>query len=235
MPAQADTSVLYEVQSDDDFEQAIDYAMTIEVNDAGDARLHLTGRTGYFLIRDGEVYSIERGIDGPYAERLDDLEAVIANAGQSGGISLEVLDQLPPLELVEKGKVKVGRYEGRGYAQRDYDGEVGWPQLVVSQDESLHPVGKAFARLLEGRFGALRALSLTNLFGGLGLYDAGVRKLVAGGTPVRLNLLELTEVSSDPIDPTRFELPARVLTREEISRQAAPFDWSPAFDRQPKG
>ncbi|MEZ5692667.1 MAG: hypothetical protein R3D99_02210 [Altererythrobacter sp.] len=108
MPARADVSALYEVaQSDeefDDFEQAIDFAMTIEVNDAGNARIHLTGRSSYFLIRDDEVYSVRRGIDGPYAEKLDDLEAVIENAGETGGISLELLDQFPKIELVRKGK-----------------------------------------------------------------------------------------------------------------------------------
>ena len=55
MPVSADISAIYEAQSDDEFEQALDFAMTIEVNDAGDARLHITGRTGYFLIRDGEA------------------------------------------------------------------------------------------------------------------------------------------------------------------------------------
>lgn len=239
MPARADVSALYEVaQSDeefDDFEQAIDFAMTIEVNDAGNARIHLTGRSSYFLIRDDEVYSVRRGIDGPYAEKLDDLEAVIENAGETGGISLELLDQFPKIELVRKGKVRVGQWTGTGYAQRDFDGAVGRPELVLSKDETLPEIGKAFARLADGRFGSIRTLSLVNLFGGFGLYDPEIRKLLQDGTPVRINMLELAEISNRPIDPARLELPARVLTREEIEQQNKPFEWAPAFDRQPKG
>lgn len=233
MPANADISVLYEVQSEDEFEQQIDMAMTIEVNDAGDARLHISGKSDYFLIRDGDVYSVSRGIDGPYAERLNDLETVIADAGQAGGISLDLLDQFPEVDLAEKGAVNVGQWKGRGYAERRYD-EVGPVQLIISNDEHLEPVGDAFARLLEGRFGTLRALTLSNLFG-FGLYDAKVRELLASGTPLQIGVLELSEVSNAIIDPERFELPARVLSPDEIRRQNEPFDWAPAFVRQPRG
>ncbi|MXP47654.1 hypothetical protein GRI43_09705 [Altererythrobacter luteolus] len=236
VPASADISALYEVESyEDEIDRAVDFAMTIEVSDEGHARLHLSGRSSYFLIREGAVYAVARGIDGPYAERLDDLEAVIENAGQAGGISLEILAQLPEIELVKSGTVKVGTWKGQGYAQRDYDDEIGRPELVVTEDGSLRPIGKAFAQLMEGRFGALRSLSLTGLFGGLGLYDQGVRDLLKGGTPIRIRHLELSEVSSQDIDPARFELPPRVLTRDEIRSQNEPFEWAPAFGRQPEG
>lgn len=235
MPANADVSALYEVGSDDEFERTLDFAMTIEVNAVGDARLHITGKSDYFLIRDGEVYSISRGIDGTYAEKLDDLEAVISNAGQAGGISLELLGQLPAIELVPRGTVKVGQWKGNGYAQRGFDDEVGRPELVLSDEDSLRPIGTAFARFSQGRFGTLRALTLVNLFGVIGLYDPKVRELLSNGTPIRLNGLELSQVSSEDIDPTRFELPERVLTQDEIRQQNQPFDWAPAFDRQPKG
>lgn len=238
MPASADMSALYEFRADGEYEgsfdRALDFAMTIEVSDAGDARLHLTGRTGYFLIRDGEVYTVSRGIDGPYAERLDDLEAAIANAGQAGGISLELLDELPKIELVKKGTVNVAQWRGIGYARREYD-EIGRTELVLTDDKRLEPIGRAFARLTEGRFGTLRALSLTNLFGGFGFYDPAVRDLLKTGTPIRINMLDLAKVSTEKIDPARFELPERVLTRDEIRMQNKPFDWSPAFNRQPAG
>lgn len=235
MPVSADISAIYEVQSDDEFEQALDFAMTIEVNDAGDARLHITGRTGYFLIRDGEAYKVSRGIDGPYAEKLDDLEAVIVHAGHAGGISLELLENFPRIELVDKGTVEVGQWQGRGYGQAEGEMGSGWPQLVISQEESLRPIGGAFSRLSSGRFGAMRMLTLSNLFGGFGFYDPEVREVIAGGTPIRINMLELSAVSTDAVDPARFELPDRVLTREEISARDKPFEWAPAFDRQPTG
>lgn len=234
VPASADTSALYEVQTEDEFEQKLDMAMTIEVNEAGDARLHISGKSDYFLIRGGEVYAVSRGIDGPYAEKLDDLEAVIANAGQAGGLSLELADQFPKVDLVEKGTVKVGQWKGRGYAERGYDRKVGPADLIISDDEYLRPIGKAFARLMQGRFGTLRALSLTSLFG-FGVFDPKVRELMASGTPIRLKALVLSEVSDATVDPERFELPSRVLNPEEIRRQNEPFEWAPAFDRQPKG
>lgn len=235
MPVSADISAIYEVQSDDEFDQTLDFAMTIEVNDVGDARLHLTGRSGYFLIRNGEAYQVSRGIDGPYAEKLDDLEAVIANAGQAGGISLELLEHLPKIELVDKGDVAVREWQGRGYAQLDDEMGSGWPELVISEDKSLRLIGGAFSRLTSGRFGAMRMLTLSNLFGGFGFYDSQVRELIASGTPIRINMLELTKVSTDAVDPARFELPERVLTRDEIVAQHKPFEWAPAFDRQPTG
>ena len=234
MPAHADIAALYGVQSEDDFEQAMDFAMTIEVNGNGNARLHITGRTSYFLIRNGEVYKVSKGIDGPYAEKLSDLEAVIANAGQAGGISLELVDQFPSVELVDSGKTKVGSWEGSAFAQREY-GELGRPELVISEDATLKPIGEAFAQFIDGRFGALRSLLLINLFGSFGLYDPEVLKLISSGTPIRLNSLELASLSQEEIDPARFELPARVLTREEITAMNKPFDWAPAFRRQPAG
>ena len=236
VPASADISALYEAGTyEDEIDRAVDFAITIEVSDEGHARLHLSGRSSYFLIRHGEIYTVTRGIDGPYAEKLDDLEAVIANAGQAGGISLEILDQLPKIDLVRSGTVKVGKWKGQGYARRDYDDEIGRAELVLTGDESLRPVGTTLAKLAQGRFGALRTLSLTGLFGGLGFYDQGVRELLKEGAPIRISHLELSEVSSEDIDPARFELPPRVLTRDEIRLQNEPFEWAPAFGRQPKG
>lgn len=234
VPASADMSALYEVQSEDEFEQKLDMAMTIEINEAGDARLHISGKSDYFLIRDGEVYAISRGIDGPYAKKLNDLEAVIADAGQAGGISLDLVDQFTKIDLVEKGAVNVGKWKGRGYAERGSNRKVGPVDLIISDDEYLSPIGSAFARLVKGRFGTLRALSLTNLFG-FGVYDPKVRELLASGTPLRLKGLELSEVSDAIVDPERFELPARVLSPDEIRRQHEPFEWAPTFDRQPRG
>lgn len=234
MPAQADISALYVTQMDEERGPVVDFGMTVEVNEAGDARVHVVGRSGYFLIRGGEVYSISRGIDGPYAERLDDLEAVIDNAAQAGGISLDLLEELPEFQPLKTGVVKVGKWKGQGYAKREFDGEVGHTELVLSDDESLRPIGNTIARLIDGRFGMLRAITLTNLFGVLGLYDPEVRKLFGEGTPIRVNMLELSEVSLAPIDPARFELPARVLSRDDISAINRPFKWAPAFDRQPE-
>ena len=147
-PASADISALYEAGTyEDEIDRAVDFAITIEVSDEGHARLHLSGRSSYFLIRHGEIYTVTRGIDGPYAEKLDDLEAVIANAGQAGGISLEILDQLPKIDLVRSGTVKVGKWKGQGYARRDYDDEIGRAELVLTGDESLRPIGTTLAKL----------------------------------------------------------------------------------------
>ena len=65
--------------------------------------------------------------------------------------------------------------------------------------------------------------------------DDAIRSLASGGVPIRLKALVLSDLSNATVDPERFELPDRVLNREEIRRQNEPFEWAPAFDRQPKG
>lgn len=112
--AMADTSALYEVTTSDDedaYAPAIDFAMTVEVNDGGDARVHVTGRSVYLLIKGGEAYLVSRGIDGLYAERLTDLDSVIKARGEVGGLSLAILNELGGAHFVKTGKGKIGKWE----------------------------------------------------------------------------------------------------------------------------
>lgn len=250
-PAQADISALYETKATDEFERKLDFSMTVEVNADGDARLHVTGTSAYFLILNGEAYRIYRGIDGPFAEKLEDLEAAIANAGEAGGISLDLLGSFDFREVEETGEAVVGQWSGVGYAsiepKYEWDEELygpeeevedtgpRTPELILSDSAELRPIGAAFGTLLKSEFGTLRAMSLIELFGGFGLYDEKVRELISQSTPIKLGSLELAEVSDVTIDPARFELPERVLTCAEIEAQTKPFDWAPAFDSQPQG
>ncbi len=227
-PAQADMSALYKIPSD--FENPTNFRMTVEVNDTGDARIHITGREIYLLVRDGSVHVVSRGIDGPYAERFADLDAALKARGEIAGISFQLFEDMGSNEITEVGERTIGEWKGQsyqveGYSLRSGDG----PDLVISPDEKLAPIGAAIRQSFGSRYGIARTVSLAEVPLSIMLYGAEVAELFSTGTPTKLGLLELSTVSNDPIDPSRFELPERVLSQKEVEEYLRPFEPAPAF------
>lgn len=235
-PAYADISALYSAGTDD---IGLSYRMTVEVADSGAARLHVTGRTVYFLIVDGDVYTVERGVDGVFATRLSDLNWVVTENESVGGIRSDLIDELQETGLKNIGNRSVLGRDGIGFAEPRYhdddDDELLRPDLVISQDKELKPIGAAIAQALDGRYGVGRTMSLVGIIGSLALYVDETAALLKSGTPIKLGSLLLTKVSNEDIDNSRFELPERIITLEQLREMYRPFKWSPQFDWQPKG
>jgi hypothetical protein len=235
-PANADISALYEVGSVGEGEPDFNFGMTVEVNDAGDARIHLTGRSSYLLVKQGDVFLVSRGIDGVYAERLSDMDTALKANGQMGGISFEFLDDLNDTKVKNIGKTKVGNWKGTGFSldRFSYESEER-PDLVMSDDASLAELAPAFRSAFAGKYGMAKTLSLAGVPIALYLMSPKVKAVFDKGTPIKLGMLELTTISRDEINPDRFALPERVLSQEDIENYLEPFKWAPAFDVQPAG
>ncbi len=229
-PALADISALYEFPSDNEYPS--DFRMTVEVNDSGDARIHVMGRGSYLLVKDGSVHVITRGIDGLYAETFADLDAALKSRGELGGISFEFFEEMGGSEITEVGKHTVGIWSGQGYKVENYSlGSGEGPDLAISPDERLAPIGKAIRQSFGSRYGIARTISLAAVPLSIKLFDTNVAEIFATGTPIKLGLLELATVSEEPIDQSRFELPKRVLSKEEIAKYLQPFEQAPAFKK----
>ncbi len=235
-PAQADISALYEIETLDEGETDFNFGMTVEVNDAGYGRIHVTGRSSYLLVREEEVFVIYRGIDGPYAERLSDLDSVLKANGEAAGISFELFEDVNDTEVENFGETTVGKWKGSGFSidRFGYETEKR-PDLVMSRDPSLATLAPVFRTAFAGKYGIAKTISLAGAPLALYLMAPEVKAVFDKGTPIKFGMLELTTISDGPIDPGRFALPDRVLSREEIANYLKPFEWAPAFDRQPKG
>lgn len=234
-PAHADISAFYSAGTD---EFAVKYRMSVEVSDDGSARIHVTGRSVYFLIIGDEVYLIERGIDEAYATRLSDLNQVLSENGTIAGLNTSMIDDVQQEGLEDLGSRTVLGRVGVGYAQPEHydDGERSrHADLVISQDEALKPIGEAIAQSIDGRYGAGRTMTMVGMMGPLILYANETETLLKSGTPLKLGSLLLSEVSNGDIDASRFKLPKRVLTLEELREMHRPFEWPSEFEWQPKG
>lgn len=235
-PAHADISAFYSAGTD---ELGVNYRMSVEVSDDGSARIHVTGRSAYFLIIGNEVYLIDRGIDETYATRLSDLNKVVSENGTVAGLSPSVIDDAQQEGLEYLGNRTVLGRVGIGYAEPkhyDDDGERSrHADLVISQDEGLKPIGKAIAQSIDGRYGAGRTMTLVGMIGPLMFYADETEALLKSGTPLKLGSLLLSKVAKGDIEDSRFELPKRVLTLEELREIYRPFEWPTEFEWQPKG
>lgn len=234
-PAHADISAFYSAEVD---ELDLNFRMSVEVADNGSARIHVTGRSIYFLIVRDEVFLIERGIDGVYATRLSDLNLVMSESGSVAGMNLDFLTGGEQTGLINLGNQSVLGREGTGYAEPNYyddDGQSPEPDLVISQADDLRPIGAAIAQSMDHRYGIARTMTLVSTMGPLFFYADETLALLNSGTPIKIGALLLSEVSTIDIDAARFELPERVVTLDELREMYRPFEWPTEFDWQPEG
>jgi hypothetical protein len=219
-PALADTTAVYTGGSS---------SITVEVATNGDARVNARPNGTYVLRRDGHVFFIAPDPSGrSHVFRASDFIAVRKELAESS------LKQYPGLRrrigvgeqeeaerdaLVTGGEVTVRGRTGTAYFPV---GGAEAPILVISHDPKLAPLRDAMVMSEQFADGMARAKVS---------YDPAVDQMLdilKTGAPLKLLDNELTEVRSDPIPPTHFDLPDKPETRDQLR-----LEWQAEL-RQPK-
>ncbi|NKJ00979.1 hypothetical protein [Novosphingobium sp. SG707] len=181
----------------------------IEAASDGSARIRQdNGGTidqGYTLIRDSKVYQVSPGPGGPVAVSAE-AEAYSYRQSVARG---EIIftesrhKRSKQRALIAKGAAHIAGYHGTRYEFADGNG----PSLVVTDDPRFKPLGMALNRYLsqiltegpESNLAQFRALAATH--GVLSLFGEQ----------------DLTQVTFTPIDPKRFDLPAKVVELADVT------------------
>ncbi len=168
--------------------------MRIEVAADGDLRIS-DSVDRYWLWHDGQAYLVVSGPGGPIVERVADIAAARAEAGQPGPAART----LPGIEMVESGRTVVNGRTGTIYAARGVKVTDQVTQPVLSDDPALAPIARAFARQ-----GELMRI-MPGPEGDSGIDMSG---FFAKGALLRLGDATLQSVDPAPIPAARFAVPA---------------------------
>ena len=229
-PALADVAGRYETT---DKNAVFEMEMTVETDDAGDARLQMGGMSGYYLLHDGVLYSVQNGSDGYTVLRVADLLVVQQEVSKRLGWKQPKLpDDLVShsLEFAPMGEETVRGREGNAYGviSKANDHPV-YASFVIGTDPKLAPLGRAMAFADESEIKGMGSIGTM-----LGSMSAGMTKLLQSGAPLRILDNELTDVSFDPIPKSRFELPAEPMTIDELRKSLDPVEPPPTLPPREK-
>jgi len=190
--------------------------MSIEVSDAGPARLGQDGGDSYTIFNGDEGFVVSNEGGATVVMRWSDMIAVLdAEVARLLG---DVPQPTPEPQGSPNNWETVGpaTIEGRAGVEYSFPGETMAPgdTIVLSNDSRLAPLGRAWAR----------AFAMMPSFGGLfGRTEAPATRqlaaLLAARAPLQLGPIRLIDARFEAIDPGRFALPGEPLSREEVAAQ----------------
>jgi len=191
-------------------------AMRVEIADGGRYRIAY-GDEGLFLLirREGHTYFVLGGGDDRIIADVDDLRTATRESMTKNGAPMcEAFRKLPAeMKLVQRGTSVVAGRSGDAWFRLNSDGTTpAKPDLVISHDPALAPLGAAIAEEYRASSGMMPDCPAFN--------DAmaPVLAALATGTPIAMPGLELDSVQTAAIDPHRFELPGPPRTAEELRK-----------------
>jgi hypothetical protein len=191
--------------------------MVLEITENGDWRGGYqatdTNNDFYYLTRNGEPYVITKLRGALRAERLQDIAKLYMELARRRGTPIdlsEIQEQYSAYEFTFVGQRTVLGMEASLW--RSCPRSVHCPEgfeIELSNDQSL--------RLLGATLRNAYAYEFSPLMGIFGPAQPGnLEQILATGSLVRYDSLELTEVSSGPIDPARLALPTKIETFDEM-------------------
>jgi len=167
----------------------------IEVASNGDLRWS-QGDRAYFLSRNGTDYMIVPGPGGPQVMRYSDY---LAESDAPGPNEDKVVRH-----LVADGTAMVNGRSGTAMFVRPA-ATPNWPALlVIDRDPALAPLARAEARIF----------AMQGLGGPSSTMVEEMKRALASGASLRFLNFDLKAISTDPISPERFALPADVMAIE---------------------
>jgi hypothetical protein len=211
MPALADVTAQYVLGGKE--------ALTVEVDDGGNARLGIDGKFS-LIVRDGVEYCAITLKDQVLVVRYADLVAlakVKMKSDSAGQAKASQEDKL--FVLGSGGAAEVAGRKGMTwtFGPKDEAADGHMLEVVMSDDPELAPVGSLIRRALEPAIPVL-----TGLFPDASNFGARVTELLGKGTPLRVApFLEMASVDRKEIDPHRFDLPGPVMSAEEFDKIAS--------------
>lgn len=210
MPALADVTAHYTLGGKE--------ALTVEVDDGGNARLGIDGKFS-LIVRDGVEYCAITMKGQVLVVRYADLVALAKVK-----IKLDSPEQAKARQegkqfvLATGGTTEVAGRKGTTwtFGLKDAPPTAHMLEVVMSDDPELAPVGSLMRRLLEPAVPIL-----AGMFPDSSDFGARAIELLAKGTPLRAApFLEMASVDRKEIDPHRFDLPGPVMSAEEFDKAA---------------
>jgi hypothetical protein len=202
-PAQADLTATYATAG-----PGLNLRMKIEIAANGDLRTDVSLPGVYMIRREGHSYFIVPDPAGPVVEGTADLGAVMQEQlAKADPHFCDRLGRAATMKLVSRGMTTIAGRTGEAFA---VDRPNSRPQLVLSHDPALAPLGAAMAAQFR------ESSSLMGPCGSAVPMFAQMQALLDSGAPLQFAGLQLDTVETGPIDPARFVLPAAPLTREQV-------------------
>ena len=210
-PAAADMTATYSAPH-------VSFSMKVEIDDNGDVRGQVTGQSQYFVTRGGEGFLIQTTPKGALVTRVEDVAAIMAEQWAALSPPEDLAEELPALNLIESGTATINGRTGRAYFGKGRDGKLSpGPVVVISDDPHLAPLGKAMARQF-----AMSNVMMAQALGEVPPFAREMQRILETGTPLLFSGAELQSVEISPIDATRFELPKRPETSDEVRARLLP-------------
>jgi hypothetical protein len=204
--AQADTTATYG-------NAAAKFAMTVKIASNGDIRAEVPGRTYYFV--GGKDYFADRTDTGVIVMGVDDMAKVMAEqfAELSAKMGIPSFSP-PPMALVQKGTVAIGKWSGDAYYMQAPNGQVSpRPVTVISHDPSLVELGRAMERQF-----AKSEMMMGQVMKGHAP-TSNMVQVLRSGAPISFAGAELQSVSFDPISKEEFVLPGPPAAIDEVRKK----------------
>ncbi|TMJ13298.1 MAG: hypothetical protein E6G94_12180 [Alphaproteobacteria bacterium] len=208
-PALADMTATYVAQK-------VAMKMTIEIASNGDVRGGTSSPTAYFIVHDGHAYVIQASFDGPVVMRMEDMAAVMTEQMKRmmPNLPADAAKNMPEWKLVKGPAVTIRGRQGVAYYMGGLpkNSPTESPMLVISTDPALAPLAAA----MEHQF-AMSTGMMGQMLGGSNPMS-GLEAVLKTGAPLVLTGMELDSVTTDPIPPSRFALPAEPATIEVVRK-----------------
>lgn len=185
----------------------------LEIAANGDLRANTADMKvpGLYLMKIGaRTYFIIPEAAGPVVADVADMGAAIQEQLKGTGVDLCAgLSQAPSSpRLVSRGTVTVAGRSGEAFGQEGRSASP--PDVVISRDPALAPLGAAMAAQFRASLTLLGECASTfPIF-------VQMQGLLESGAPLIFGPVRLGSVSTGPIDPARFVLPAAPASREQV-------------------
>lgn len=218
-PAFADVTAEYRFGA---FESSSEITCTIEVSEGGEARIQSPNANAYVLLKGKAFYHVMK-VPGGVVTVPD--RAMLAAQREFGPDHQAVTMEQD--KWMEHGPIEI---EGRNGIAWSYvltippEGVPRFPELVLSDEVELAPLGKVFLAAQErGGAALLPCLFQTPKY--------RLPQAMETRAPLVIDPLRLVRASTEPIPADRFELPSDPISTEEWLAIAAPFPAAPALSQ----
>jgi hypothetical protein len=183
--------------------------ITVQVDDGGDSRVDVAGEVGRMVYAGGVSYVVYDLPGGPRTTRAADLEAVMR---ERSGPPLDTTG-LPSMRMIERGEATIGDHKGAAFFVDTGVGLPPQPQIVMSSDPALAPLGAPILRQLDFSLAMIRAAR-----GRVPETTLRVREVLARGTPLLYAGHRLERIDRSEIPAERFRLPGPPMSMAELRR-----------------
>jgi hypothetical protein len=198
-------------------------SVKVEIAQNGNARVDMGPVT--FIRRAGHYYMVMPRESQPIVVDFAEMSAEMrgqypkARADVCAGFEATSAN----VKIVRQGIATVRGRTGDAWFKQRADGPIPpKPEMVMSHDPALAPLGSLFAEGYRATTSVLPDCpSLKDM-------AAAVEGALDTGTPILFNQMELADVREGAIDPKRFELPAAPMSVEEMRKRGPSIEVHPS-------